>query len=68
MKCPPFASPVCTTTASNRYKFLGNIPPKLYVLNESLADNPAVFNCRLDDNKDIVEPHGVLVCEIKWKN
>lgn len=57
-KWPPFASPVCTTTANSRYRFLGNIPPKLYVLNVSF---PAAFNCKLDDNNDSCEPHGVLV-------
>lgn len=38
------------------------MPPKLYVLNESLPGKPAVLSCKLDDSNDIVEPHGVLVC------
>lgn len=32
----------------------------MYELNESLPDSPALFNCRLDENNDIVDPHGVL--------
>lgn len=64
-KCPEFASPECTTTANNRYKFLGNIEPNVYELYASLTDAPLIlprppFIGKLADSNDTVEPHGVL--------